>query len=134
MFPDVTIGESPREEGDMKSEVVCLAHRPMGRCARHTTVPFSFGTFGYFSFGIDTVTTTMKVGGALGIGLAYPLLELVGFNPGGSNDPAQLDALRYIFAFIPAASELLVVYLLYTFPLNEEKLGEIQAQLAKHRT
>ncbi|MCY3795691.1 MAG: MFS transporter [Gammaproteobacteria bacterium] len=81
----------------------------------------------------STVTTTMKVGGALGIGLAYPLLALVGFNPDGPNDPAQLDALRYIFAFIPAVSELLVVYLLYTFPLNEEKLREVQAQLAKRQ-
>ena len=78
----------------------------------------------------STVTTTMKVGGALGIGLAYPLLALVGFDPSGSNDPAQLDALRYIYAFIPAVSELLVVYLLYTFPLDERKLREVQAQLA----
>ena len=79
----------------------------------------------------STVTTTMKVGGALGIGLGYPLLALVGFNPAGPNDPAQLDALRYIFAFIPAASELLVVYLLYRFPLDERLLREVQAQLAK---
>ena len=79
----------------------------------------------------STVTTTMKVGGALGIGLGYPLLELVGFDPAGPNDPAQLDALRYIFAFIPAASELLVVYLLYRFPLDQTRLREVQAELAK---
>ena len=66
-----------------------------------------------------TVTTTMKVGGALGIGLGYPLLALIGFNPSGPNEQAQLDGLRYVYAFLPAVSELLVVYLLYRFPLDE---------------
>lgn len=78
----------------------------------------------------STVTTTMKVGGALGIGLGYPLLALIGFDPAGPNDPAQLDGLRYVYAFLPAVTELLVVYLLYSFPLDEKKLAEVQEQLA----
>ncbi len=77
----------------------------------------------------STVTTTMKVGGALGIGLGYPLLALVGFNPSGPNDADALDGLRYIYAFLPAVTELLVVYLLYKYPLNETKLAEIQTKL-----
>ena len=79
-----------------------------------------------------TVTTTQKVGGALGIGLGYPLLAFVGFNVAGENDAVALDGLRYIFAFLPAVTELLVVYLLYTFPLDEEKVAEVQAKLASH--
>ena len=78
----------------------------------------------------STVTTTMKVGGALGIGLGYPLLAMVGFDPSGANAAAQLDGLRYIYAFLPAATELLVVYVLFSFPLDEKKLAEIQEQLA----
>ncbi len=77
-----------------------------------------------------TVTTTMKVGGALGIGLGYPLLAFIGFDPAGPNDPAQLDGLRYVFAFVPAVSELLVVYLLYTYPLDEHMLRDVQSRLA----
>ena len=77
-----------------------------------------------------TVTTSMKVGGAIGIGLGYPLLALVGFNPSGPNEPAQLEGLRYIYAFLPAVSELLVVYLLYRFPLNETVLKNVQVKLA----
>lgn len=79
------------------------------------------------------ITTTMKVGSALGIGLGYPLLDWVGFDPDGANDPAQLNGLRYVFAFVPVFSELLVVALLITFPLNEEKQREIRAQLDQRR-
>ena len=77
-----------------------------------------------------TVTTTMKVGGALGIGLGYPLLALIGFNPSGPNEQVQLDGLRYVFAFIPAVSELLVVWLLYRFPLDEAMQKRLREQLA----
>jgi Na+/melibiose symporter-like transporter len=78
-----------------------------------------------------TVTTTMKVGGALGIGLGYPILAWIGFNPAGPNDAAQLDGLRYVFAFIPAASELLVVYLLYRYPLDETMQRELKSRLSQ---
>lgn len=77
-----------------------------------------------------TVTTTMKVGGALGIGLGYPVLAMIGFDPTGPNDPAQIQGLKYVFAFIPAASELLVVWLLYRYPLDESKQRELRARLA----
>lgn len=76
-----------------------------------------------------TVTTTMKVGGAVGIGLGYPVLAAIGFDPAGPNDPAQVMGLKYVFAFIPAVSELLVVYLLYRYPLTEEKQRELRAEL-----
>lgn len=77
-----------------------------------------------------TVTTTMKVGGAVGIGLGYPVLAAIGFDPAGPNDPAQIQGLKYVFAFIPAVSELLVVYLLYRYPLDEAMQRDLQARLA----
>ena len=75
------------------------------------------------------ITTTMKVGGALGIGLGYPLLDWIGFDPTGPNDPAQLDGLRYVYAFVPVVSELLVVALLYSFPLDEAMQRQIRARI-----
>ena len=78
-----------------------------------------------------TVTTTMKVGGALGIGLGYPVLALIGFDPSGPNEQAQLDGLRYVYAFIPAVSELLVVVLLYRYPLGETMQKQLREQLAE---
>lgn len=73
------------------------------------------------------ITTTMKVGGALGIGIGYPLLDWIGFDPAGPNDPAQLDGLRYVYAFVPVVSELLVVTLLFSFPLDEKLQRQIRA-------
>ena len=75
------------------------------------------------------ITTSFKVGGALGIGLGYPLLDWIGFDPTGANSPAQLDGLRYVYAFVPVVSELLVVALLYTFPLGEKMQREIRAKI-----
>jgi Na+/melibiose symporter-like transporter len=77
-----------------------------------------------------TVTTTMKVGGAIGIGLGYPILALIGFDPAGDNDPAQIQGLKYVYAFIPAVSELLVVWLLYRYPLDEKMHHNLQIRLA----
>jgi Na+/melibiose symporter-like transporter len=80
----------------------------------------------YFSL----VTTTSKVGGALGIGLGYPLLAWIGFDPAAATHAqAHLDGLRYVYAFVPVVSELLVVALLYGFPLDERMQREIRARL-----
>jgi len=82
----------------------------------------------YFSL----ITTTMKFGGALGIGLAYPLLAWIGFEPRGPNDPDALDGLRHVYAFIPVFSELLVVALIFRFPLDEKMQRDIRARIAAH--
>lgn len=75
------------------------------------------------------ITMTSKVGGAIGIGIAYPLLDLVGFNPSGTNDQAAIDGLRYVFAFLPLFTELLVVWIVYRFPLDEARQRELRAQI-----
>lgn len=76
----------------------------------------------------STVTTTSKVGAALGIGIAYPLLAFVGFDPSGTNDPAQVDNLRYVFAFLPAVSEVFVVALIYFYKLDENMLQKLRKE------
>ena len=75
------------------------------------------------------ITTTQKVGGAVGIGLGYPLLDWLGFDPSGQNTQANLDGLRYVYAFVPVVSELLVVALLYRFPLDERMQREIRTRI-----
>ena len=40
----------------------------------------------YFSL----ITTTLKLGGVIGIGVGYPLLDWVGFDPSGPNSPEDL--------------------------------------------
>lgn len=75
------------------------------------------------------ITTTGKVGGALGIGLGFPLLDLIGFDPSGPNDPVQLNGLRYVYAFTPVVSELLVFFLLYRFPLGEAMQRKLRERI-----
>ena len=67
------------------------------------------------------VTMTSKVGSAVGVGLGYPLLALIGFDPQGDNTPAAIDGLRYTYVFIPVVTDIIVAWLYYTFPLDEAK-------------
>jgi Na+/melibiose symporter-like transporter len=76
----------------------------------------------YFSL----ITMTTKVGLALGVGIGYPLLDWIGFTPGGTNSAAALAGLRYTYVFIPVFSELLVVSLIYRFPIDEHRQRELQ--------
>lgn len=75
------------------------------------------------------VSTTTKVGGAVAIGIAYPLLDFVGFDP-NLTDPGHAQGLKYVFAIIPSIAELLIVSLLFRYPLDEHMLRHIQTRLA----
>ncbi len=75
------------------------------------------------------ITMTSKVGAALGIGLGYPLLDLIGFSPTGGNSQAAVDGLRYVFVFVPVLSEMIVFGVIYLFPLDETQQKELRAQI-----
>jgi Na+/melibiose symporter-like transporter len=81
---------------------------------------------------------TSKVGSAVGVGLGYPLLALIGFSPHGDNTQEAVDGLRYTYVFIPVITDIIVAWLYYTFPLDEAKqralrqvIEERDAALAK---
>ncbi|MCH2173482.1 MFS transporter [Myxococcota bacterium] len=67
------------------------------------------------------VAMTSKVGSAVGVGLGYPLLAFIGFDPKGNNTPEAIDGLRYTYVFIPVVTDIIVAWLYYTFPLDEAK-------------
>ena len=67
------------------------------------------------------VTMTSKVGSAVGVGLGYPILALIGFDPAGNNDQAAVDGLRYTYVMIPVVTDIVVAWLYYTFPMDEAK-------------
>lgn len=69
----------------------------------------------YFSL----ITMTQKVGGAIAIGVAYPLLGLFGFVPGAATQTEQaLDAVRYIWVFLPAMALGVALVTMWRFPLD----------------
>ena len=72
---------------------------------------------------------TAKLGPAIGIGIALPLIGWFGFAPGPGNAPAALEALKYVFALGPALAHLLATLIIWRFPLDEGVHAEIRSAL-----
>jgi GPH family glycoside/pentoside/hexuronide:cation symporter len=70
-----------------------------------------------------------KLGGALAIGCALPLVGWLGFHPHGANTPAALHGLLCVFALGPAIGHAISAILLAGFPLDENAHSEIRARL-----
>lgn len=79
------------------------------------------------------VTMTSKIGVALGIGIAYPVLDWIGFSPTGNNDQAALDGLRYMFVLTPLVAELIVAWIVYHYDLDEKTQQRLRAELEARR-
>ncbi|MCH2173586.1 MFS transporter [Myxococcota bacterium] len=75
------------------------------------------------------VTMTNKIGMALGIGIAYPVLDWIGFDPAGNNDPTAINGLRYLFVLTPFVAEMMVAWIIYHYQLDEKAQQEIRSQL-----
>ncbi|HEY1836688.1 MAG TPA: MFS transporter [Rhizomicrobium sp.] len=70
-----------------------------------------------------------KASPALAIGATLPLLTFLGFNPGGHNTPAALDALKYVFCFGPIPFYVVGSVLLFWFPIDARRHGIIRRRL-----
>jgi Na+/melibiose symporter-like transporter len=73
---------------------------------------------------------SMKLGPALGIGLALPLVAWLGFSPKAANQPEALEALKYVFALGPAVAHVIAASLIWRFPLDEAAHAGIARTLA----
>lgn len=72
---------------------------------------------------------SMKVGSALALGLALPLLGWLGFTPQGTNGPAALSGLLLVFALGPALAHAIAAGLMAGFPLDHHSHARIRARL-----
>lgn len=77
------------------------------------------------------LTMTNKVGSALAVGMVYPILDWIGFIPGGTNTPEAIEALKYIFICIPIPLTLLAAFLIWNFPLDSNRQRELGRLLAE---
>jgi len=73
---------------------------------------------------------SMKLGPALGIGLALPLVAWLGFSPKAANQPEALEALKYVFALGPAIAHVIAASLIWRFPLDEAGHADVTRALA----
>jgi len=70
-----------------------------------------------------------KLGPAIGIGIALPLIGWAGFSAGPGNAPEALEALKTVFALGPALSHIIATLIIWRFPLNEAAHAEIRRAL-----
>ena len=70
-----------------------------------------------------------KAGIAMAVGIALPLVSVLGFNPGHANTAAALFHLKAVFALGPALAHLLSAAIIRGFPLDETSHGEIRRAL-----
>ena len=69
--------------------------------------------------------TTTKLAFALAIGLAFPLLDLLGFSAGGDNSDATLLALAWVYGLPTILFKILALWQLRNYPLTEEVYNEL---------
>jgi Na+/melibiose symporter-like transporter len=80
----------------------------------------------YFSL----ITMTQKVGGALAIGIAYPLLGWLGFEPSADTQTDQaINAVRYIYVILPATALVLAITVMWGFRLTHSEQVRLQTLL-----
>jgi Na+/melibiose symporter-like transporter len=68
-------------------------------------------------FGIWGMATKLAL--ALGVGLAFPLIALAGFDPAVPNDAQALTALAWVYAGLPVLLKLASAGLIWHFPFTE---------------
>ncbi|MCP5178974.1 MAG: MFS transporter [Pseudomonadales bacterium] len=76
------------------------------------------------------LTLTAKVGLAASVGIIYPMLDMVGFDPAGANDEATLRGVRIVVATSPTLLLFLAAALIWRFPLDRQAQEKLRATLA----
>ncbi|WP_306048768.1 MFS transporter [Oceaniradius stylonematis] len=74
-----------------------------------------------------------KLSLALAVGLAFPLLDLFGFEAGAgpAQDPDALSALAVTYALVPVALKSGAIALMWNFPLDETRQSELRASIER---
>lgn len=76
------------------------------------------------------LTTTLKGGLALAVGLSFYSLAAIGFDPRStSNTPEAIEGIRYVIAGYQVLFSLAIIGLMWRFPLSQERHSEIRLQL-----
>jgi glycoside/pentoside/hexuronide:cation symporter, GPH family len=76
-----------------------------------------------------------KLALALGVGIAFPLLQVFGFDPapGAANSGDALFALAVIYAWVPIGLKAMAIGLMWNFPLGEAQQRELRRTIEARR-
>ena len=78
-------------------------------------------------FGLWGLATKLAI--ALGVGIAFPVLDLAGFDAKINNDATALWTLALLYAVLPVAIKLCVIPVVWNFPLSRDRHAQLQARL-----
>ncbi len=76
------------------------------------------------------MSMTNKIGYALPVGIIFPVLDYVGFNPNGGNDAQAIAWLAAIFLGAPILFKLLIIALTWNFPVTRAMQEDLRARLS----
>ncbi len=75
------------------------------------------------------LTLTSKVGAALAVGVIYPMLDWVGFDPTRENAQSTLDAVRIVVAASPTLVTASVAIIMWRFPIGRAEQQALRARI-----
>lgn len=75
-------------------------------------------------FALWGVATKLSL--ALGVGIAFPLLDLVGFSGGGDNTAVALFTLAALYSLVPAVFKLASIGVFFRYPITAQRQGRIR--------
>jgi Na+/melibiose symporter-like transporter len=75
-----------------------------------------------------------KAGNALAVGIAFPLLQLAGFQMHGANGWQQKAMLLILYCGLPSLLKLACALILRGFPLDEAAQTRLRAEIGARAT
>ncbi len=81
---------------------------------------------------MSLLQSTSKIAAALAVGISYPILSLVGFDPApeAANPDTALFGLRMMMFLFPSVAFGLVIFLMWSFPLGESDQRALRLRIA----
>ena len=80
-------------------------------------------------FALWSMATKLSL--ALAVGIAFPLLDLIGFEAGGENEPSALLGLAMLYGLLPVLIKLAATALVWRFPIDQTEQVGRQRRLAE---
>lgn len=72
-----------------------------------------------------------KLALACAVGLAFPALELLGFDAGGTNDASAILALAILYAGVPTALKVVAIAVTWNHPITARRQAVIQRAISR---
>jgi len=79
------------------------------------------------------LSLTSKFGLGWAVGIAFPILALMGFDPKGVNPPAAIEHMRMFYILLPMILASLSLSVMLGYPLDEARQQRLRAEIDRRR-